>query len=232
MQFLRLSFSWLISIIFIVVGLVFGYREYQLLQQGTHIRGRITEVHQERKSDNSLTYYPVVSFTLGDGKTLTKSFPSLEVTRQSTYYVGNSMPLIYDQATGGVEVLSFKGIFSGPLFFLVTGLLFGAVIFLRYKKNKLYETLKKEGDKLETKLQKVEEKKRGALSEYCIITSFNDSINNKEFIFYSENLPDNPAQYLPPTIDVYVDKSDYSKYYMDLSFLPPMSIRIKNIPQE
>jgi hypothetical protein len=119
-------------------------------------------------------------------------------------------------------VAIFGGI--GLVFFSIG---FGFIIIPILRKNK-NEELKRLGMDIQTEFVEVAKNrslKVNGKSPYQIHSQWLDADNNKMYLFKSENLWFNPQQYVNPEdkILVYVDRNNYKKYYMDISFLPEIS---------
>jgi hypothetical protein len=61
-------------------------------------------------------------------------------------------------------------------------------------------------------------------SPYRIFSQWYNPFTNEVHVFKSEEIWFDPKNFIKEnTIDVYVDPSNFGKYYMDISFLPKMN---------
>lgn len=127
----------------------------------------------------------------------------------------------------------FMSIGALPLFVLIFGLIFfilGAGITLKeYIRRNIIQRLLSVGIKVQAKFLRAERYSPSfSLSSgygqknskaYRLVVQFID--NNRDYIFFSDPIPYDPSKIIKSElIDVYVDSSNYKKYYVDLSILP------------
>ena len=111
--------------------------------------------------------------------------------------------------------------------FMAAGLIFfvigGGMILFTIKKEKKFQLLKKLGKKIEANIDDISINERYSVNgrhPYKITCSYFDSVNNKTHVFNSENIWFDIKAVVENnkilTIDVYVDQSDESKYFVDV----------------
>jgi len=144
------------------------------------------------------------------------------------YELNEIVDVYYDK--DNVDDVMISGFTSQYLLVLIFGILgtiffsigFGFIIFPIINKGK-GEKLKKFGIQLETTLVDIKKNQYIRVNRrhpYNIVTEWVDE-NDDTFQFTSSNIWKNPKKYIEEDtiIIVYVDKNNFNKYYMDISFL-------------
>ncbi len=193
--------------------------------QGTVIK--LSESVSNSSSDNSIMYRPVVQFTDNEGNLI--EFSSSTSSNTPSYSIGEKVEVLYNQESPGDAKI--KGFFSiwgkttilgtlGVVFFTIGGAVF---LFNMKKKNKI-KYLEQNGIKIETNFQSVEinhSYSKNGRHPYRIITHWINPTTSKLHILKSDNIWFNPSDYIKTDkIQVLIDKNNFKRYSVDLSFLP------------
>jgi len=146
------------------------------------------------------------------------------------YNLNEKVKVYYDKNDSNDVMIS--GFVSQYLLVLIFGILgfiffsigFGFIIFGILKKGER-ENLKKMGIKVETKFVEIKQNTYVRVNRkhpYYIVTEWFDEDKQAKHYFKSENIWVNPKRYIDENADiiVYLDRNNYKKYYVDISFLP------------
>jgi hypothetical protein len=107
----------------------------------------------------------------------------------------------------------------GIPFFLVGFVLF----YVGISKHRNKTRLKENGVKITTQFHKLEQSSLievNGRNPYQILTQWKNPKNSKLHVFKSDNIWQDPSEFLPQEINVFIEKDNPEKYYVDLSFLP------------
>lgn len=222
--------------IFLVVGILFLvgttfslYSGMDMAKNGIKTTGTITDLDISVSEDKSRTYFPIIQFTTQENQQV--EFRSSMGSSSYRGSIGQSIDVLYNPAnpndaiidsTFGVYGLSIiLGIFGG-VFTLIGGV---PVVFGIASKKKSTRLLR-EGTPVQVKITGVEENTMIQInkrSPYQIIADVHDKDTNTIKRYKSENIYFDPSPYIDrENVTVYIDKSNSSKYYMDISFLPKL----------
>lgn len=184
----------------------------------------------ESRSDDSITYRPVVTFTTDEGTRVT--FTSRAGSNPPVYSLGDPVEVLFDpdnpqnaRLDGFFEAMGAWLIFGGiGALFLVGGL--GALLFSRVSAARNAGLLER-GLRLETTYQGVERNTGLSVNgrhPYRITSQWLNPESLEVHVFKSENLWYDPSSYLETdTIPVFIEQGNPRKYHMDLSFLPRLA---------
>lgn len=225
----------LFSIIFIIVGigmLIGFYFMYtgkvEFVQNSITTEGTVVDIIRKSSTDSdgnhSYSYYPKIEYT--DKETGTSTFVSSSGSNPASYRTGDKVEIRYVPGSSGkAEINKFFSLWIGPIILGFFGLIFIVVgigiLRSHAKKNKLKTELLQRGKVVEAKVTGVERNTNKSINgrhPYKIIAQY--SQNNEIFVFQSFDIWFDPTDFLEESIKVYLDPNDFSRYYMDTSFLP------------
>jgi hypothetical protein len=83
-----------IGVVALVVGVVTLVRTVQFVQRAEHATGTVIDLSRETDSEGSVTFYPVVRFTTGVGKTI--EFKSSSGSSPPSHSEGDTVDVLYD----------------------------------------------------------------------------------------------------------------------------------------
>lgn len=154
--------------------------------------------------------------------------------------LGSTVPALYlANNPASAEIPSLSAFWLLPILLSVIGIAIsamgvaGSIIFFRdYRRQQLRPAnpaadqawLRAHGTRILTDFQgitKDDDHKRRGQSTYRIVTGWEDRRTGAAHRFQSDDLPFDPAQFIPRQgIAAYVDPDDIERYDMDTSFLP------------
>lgn len=223
----------LLRTIFLIVGLgVLAGSVYNTLQtkdflsSAVHAEGEVVDLIA-RRSDNSTTYAPKVSFYTANKQRL--SFTSSSSSSPAAYSRGEKVTVLYSPNNpSNAKIDSFFSLWGASLIMGVLGVVFSAVgggIWINQIRNKRkIEWLKVHGQPLITEFQSVQRNtslKVNGKSPWVIHSQWSDSRENKVYTFKSDNLWFNPESFIQDQqITVLIDRENKKRYHLDTSFLP------------
>lgn len=199
------------------------------VEDATRTEGTVVELVESRSSD-STTYRPVVDFTTSTGETI--RFTSSSGSNPPSYSVGEKVALFY--LADAPQQAKIDGYFSlwgaptivgglGSVFFLIGA----GVMLVPMLKRRRDDYLKKHGTPIETVFQRVELNEALSVNgrhPFRIVTQWQNPATSKMHVFESSNLWYDPTEYVKSDrIRVFIEKSNPTKYVVDLSFLPELA---------
>lgn len=222
-------FNYVFSIIgaCLLAGAIYLYINKQaFLEKAETTQGTVVEMIPKRSKD-STTYSPVISFTTKTGQQIT--YTSSVSSNPPSYEVGENVQIFYDPADPkdaeingffllwlGVIILGFIGI----VFFLIGSL---GVLF-RYLKNKKAQNLRETGKPISAKFTQVQLNTSQTLNgrnPYQILSQWQDPKTDELYVFKSESIWFDPTEFVKTdTVRVFIDPENPKDYVMDISFLP------------
>ncbi len=215
------------GIALLVVAIWLGISSTSFVGTAVHATGTVAELAEKEGSDNHSTiYYPVVEFTTADGRVM--RFESATGSNPSMYRQGQEVKVLYNPADPAHAMIdSLMELWFAPMLLGFIGSLFSAIgfgigIIQLAKKNKR-DWLLSHGVRIQTVVKKVSLDSgisENGISPYIIISQYMDENTRKSYIFESEPIWYDPAEFVGESVTVVVDPVNYKKYYMDLSFLP------------
>ncbi|MEE1925812.1 DUF3592 domain-containing protein [Pseudomonas sp. 148P] len=192
--------------------------------------GVVVEV-KERNGESAKYFYPVVAFRNENGQRVTFS-PGL--TRGSPdYEKGERVPVLYlPGRSEEAQVDSFFNLWLGSLIQVVMVLPFLLLSYYMMKTSwrrvRKSQYLQKYGMEVRAEFMVVRRNHRileNGSSPFFIVCRWVDPQNSQVHVFRSENIGFDPSRYIfERTIRVFMDKRDAQNYYVDISFLPKVSV--------
>lgn len=213
-----------------LAGTVFTYTNTSaFLKDAIKAEGTVVELIRSR-SDDSVTYRPVVRFMNQQGKAI--EFASLSSSNPPSYSEGQTVEVFYrPDAPQQAEINSFFSLWGVSVIlgglgsvFSTIGASFLVVPMLTGRKEKY---LKQQGIPIETKFKSVEINTMLSVNDrnpFQVITQWQNPSTSEIHVFKSSNLWYDPSDYIKTKrITVYIEKENPKKYWVDLSFLPKMA---------
>ena len=225
-----------LRVIFTLIGLgmlagaFFSFQSTStFLETATAKPGVVTDLIYSRSSDSG-TYYPVVRFEDGQGRSV--EFQSSSGSNPASYARGESVRVLF--TPGESESARIDGFFSlwgmalivggiGAVFFLV-----GAGMFVvPALRNGRAEKLRQSGQLVQSRYQRVEQNTglvMNGRSPFQIVCQWQHPATSDVHVFRSDNLWFDPTQHIQTdSIPVYIDPANPRRYWVDTSFLPKLS---------
>ena len=210
-----------IGAIFVIIGLVVFGSVFNYENKVDSV-GTITEILSYRSTNHNINHEVYVSYTV-EGK----EYKSRLNSYSSSFFEGKEIDIYYDKDNPnkiGVKSLDLLFlIFPGiGLIFLIIG---GTGILVKINKKKSEENLKENGkliyaNYVETVLNT--SYRVNGKCPYNIICEWNDTLDNKKYIFKSKNIWINPEKIIKEKdikqFTVYID-NDRKKYVIDVDIL-------------
>ena len=207
--------------LFVIIGLVVFGSVFNYENKVDSV-GTITEILSYRSTNHNINHEVYVSYTV-EGK----EYKSRLNSYSSSFYEGKEIDIYYDKDNPnkiGVKSLDLLFlIFPGiGLIFLIIG---GTGILVKINKKKSEENLKENGkliyaNYVETVLNT--SYRVNGKCPYNIICEWNDTLDNKKYIFKSKNIWINPEKIIKEKdikqFTVYID-NDRKKYVIDVDIL-------------
>lgn len=210
-----------------LAGAFYLYQDKQaFLKRAETVQGTVIELISKR-SDNSTTYAPVVTFTTKKGNKI--EFTSSVSSNPPSYSEGESVEVFYDPAEPkDASINGFASLWLGPLILGILGTVFfligfGIILFGFLKQRKtLY--LRDNGKRIDTKFVQVHLNYSMAVNgrnPFQISSQWINPQTNEMYVFESDSIWFDPTEFIKDDIiKVMIDPSNPKKYYMDISFLP------------
>ncbi len=210
-----------------LAGAFYFYQDRQtFLKKAEIVQGTVVELISKR-SDNSTTYAPLVSFTTKAGNKI--EFTSAVSSNPPSYSEGESVEVLYDPADPkDASINGFASLWIGPLVFGILGTVFfligfGIILFGILKQRKT-QYLRDNGKRIETKFVQVHLNYGMAVNgrnPFQISSQWLNPQTNEMYVFESDSIWFDPTEFIKDDIiKVMIDPSNPKKYYMDISFLP------------
>lgn len=230
MKYLNYIFT-TVGLAFIILACFFYNKTNTFLKTATTANGVVKELIQVRNSSNkSLTYKPLILFTDKNNKNI--EFSSSSSSNPPSYSEGEKVQVLYNPAqSSDAKINTFLSIWGfsvilgsmGFIFFIV-GLSF--FINAKHKKNKIFY-LKQHGFTIITNFQSVSKNTSLAVNgrnPFNIVSQYLNPTDSKLYVFVSDNIWFDPTEFIKSNeIKVLIDKKNFKKYHLDLSFLPEVS---------
>lgn len=204
-----------------------GFLETAIITEGT-VTGFSTPYGETSNTNisNSNTYRPFIEFHTKDKQSFT--FKPSSSNSSEHYRIGEIVPVLYDKNDPKhAKINNFSHLWTGVL--IIGGLgvpffLIGFILhFLGVSKTRKMARLKERGIQITTEFHKVEQNsfiEVNGQNPYQILCKWKNPKNSKLHIFKSENIWDDPAEFIPENINVFIERDNPGVYYVDLSFLP------------
>lgn len=225
-----IKYTFTVAGICLLLGASFAYRSTStFLAESMTAEGTVVDL-VPRRSNDSITYRPVVQFTSQSGEEI--EFISPAGSNPPGYSAGQNVKVHYradnphDAAING-----FFSLWGVPLILAVLGvpfLLIGAGIILVGKlKARNTEFLRKHGIPVQTAFQSVERNMTHSVNgkhPFRVLTHWQDPATSKLHIFQSDNIWFDPSKFIGDRkIRVFIAKGNPAKYHVDLDFLPQLA---------
>jgi uncharacterized protein DUF3592 len=200
--------------------------------EGTVIDFQRTESlsHDNNHTYRSVSYHPVVQFTDGSGHRI--EFTSGSGSNPPAYSRGDAVEVLYHaSAPDKARLNGFMSLWFGPLLVGGLGVVFtalgaGMIVGLMRRK-RLEADLKTHGVPVEAQFESVEQNTSmqvNGRSPWRVLAQWLDPATSQVHVFKSDNLWFDPSAYIKDRkINVFLDRANPKKYYVDLSFLPKMA---------
>ena len=225
--------SSIIEYVFAIIGLtllggaLYLYKDKQaFLKKAEVTQGTVIELLRT-KSDNSITYCPVVAFTTKAGTKI--SFSSSVSSNPPSYNEGENVEVLYDPINpNNATIKGFKSLYLGVLIVGIIGTAFFILGFISirfgYLKQKKLQYLLDNGQRISTKFENVQlnsSSKENVRNSFLIYSQWLNPNTNELYVFKSDTIRFDPTDFIKTKeIMVMIDPRDPRKYFMDTSFLP------------
>ncbi|WP_447957893.1 DUF3592 domain-containing protein [Vreelandella sp. EE7] len=214
----------------LLVGAFFLYQSSAaFLDQAASAQGTVTELIRTR-SEDSVTYRPVVEFTAEGGAPV--EFVSPAGSNPPGYSPGERVEVLYDPTNPvDARLTGFFSAWGAPLIlgglgaaFFLSGLAMFVVPGFNARNDKaLMET----GLRIESTFQGVERNTGLSVNgknPYQVVSQWLNPATMQVHVFKSANIWFDPSTYISTdTVAVYIEQDNPKNYYMDLSFLPALA---------
>ncbi|PRY65813.1 uncharacterized protein DUF3592 [Vreelandella songnenensis] len=184
----------------------------------------------ESRSEDSITYRPVVQYTPENGSML--EFTSSAGSNPPNYSRGQRIEVLYDPANpANARIKSFFSLWGAPLILAGLGALCfisgaGAFVFSRLA-HRSNQSLMENGLRIDTQFQGVERNTAFSINgkyPYQVVAQWLNPSTNQVHVFKSQNIWFDPSSYInTDTIAVFVEPGNFKKHHVDLSFLPKLA---------
>ena len=201
----------------IMFGTVFNYKNK------VNTTGTIAKISSYMDNNQEKSYEVYVSYTV-EGK----EYKSKINGYSSSFYEGKTIDIYYDK--NNPNKIGVKSLDSLFLIFPVNGLIFliigGTGILLKINKRKSEKNLRESGEVIYANYVETVLNTRYTVNgrhPYNIICEWNNSLDNKKYIFKSKNIWMNPKNIIEERnikqFPIYIDKNNKKKYVIDIDSL-------------
>ena len=214
------------GLLFLTVAVSSAKNTRTFVDRASTAHGRVIDMVR-RQSNDSYTYAPVVRFVTETGETV--EFTSDTSSDPPSYAKGERVEVLYRPlAPRDAKVKDFKSLWASPIMFGALGSIFfvigaGVLVSAVLTARKAAD-LKRNGKRILTTVQRVElneNLKVNGRNPYRVFTQWKSPSTPETGVFESDYVWFDPSSYLDGrNIPVFVDRSDPTRYYVDLSFLP------------
>ena len=241
----------IVGVIFFLVGLFILVGDFYVtrgmlsfLSLSTRTDGKVTSIVQGRSSKGQYMYSPEISFTDAEGKIL--SFTSNLSTNSPNYKVGEAVSVLYNKDNHqDAKINTFFQLWFGTIVLSILGVVFFViglfVLIFKFRNIAKVKDLLANGTKISAKVISV---KASDPSQNSFVSNRSSSFNynvsqqqtfnivaqwlnpqdNQMYVFESEDLGYNPESIISgKNIDVYIDRMNPKRYYVDTSSLPKLA---------
>lgn len=211
----------------------------KFLYGSLHAEGVVVELVEKSGKDNDnnhmMLWYPVVEFTAQSNQTI--RFESRLGSNPSMYSKGQSVDVVYQPAkpqdariNSTMDMWYLPG-FMGSVALLMTFVAIGlalSIIARRRERQRLMSI----GHVITTEVYSIMPDTSMSIKgrhPYRILSRYHHLESGRTYVFESDPIWYNPEEFFSDVKDlpVYVDPQDYSKYYIDISFLPKVEIKVE-----
>jgi len=229
------KFVMLVVGVAMLAGAVYMYKDTRSFLAGAmHAQGTVVDLERNESTDShshrSVNYYPVVQFADAGGRRI--EFTSNSGSNPPAYSRGDTVEVLYHaDAPDKARINGFMSLWFGPLLVGGMGVLFTAIgaamIVVPIRRKRLEADLKIHGMPIEAQFESVEQNtsmKVNGQSPWRVLAQWLDPATSQVHVFKSDNLWFDPSAYIKDRkINVFMDRADPKKYYVDLSFLPKLA---------
>ncbi len=212
--------------VFIAVAVTTANHTRTFVSHARTAHGTVIDLVRHRSS-NSNAYAPEVRFVTADGQFV--QFTSTISSAPPSYATGEAVDVLYRPlAPVDARIASFTSLWAdtlmfgamGSIFFLVsTGIMLSAI-----GKARRAAELKRHGNRLLTtvaRIEHVEKLRVNGRNPYRVFTQWTSASTPETRVFGSDYIWFDPSPYLKGReIPVFVERTNPSSYFVDLSFLP------------
>lgn len=211
----------------------------KFLYGSLHAEGVVVELVEkagkDRDNNHMMLWYPVVEFTAQPDQTI--HFESRLGSSPSMYSKGQSVDVVYQpfnpqdaRINSTMDMWYMPGFLGSAALLMILvsmGLVF-SILSRRRERKRLMSI----GHVITTEvygvMPDISMSIRGR-HPYRILSRYHHMESGKTYVFESDPIWYNPEDFFSETKDlsVYVDPQDYSRYYIDLSFLPKTKIEVE-----
>ena len=212
----------IIGALFVIIGMimfgtVFNYKNK------VNTTGTIAKISSYMDNNQEKSYEVYVSYTV-EGK----EYKSKINGYSSSFYEGKTIDIYYDK--NNPNKIGVKSLDSLFLIFPVNWLIFliigGTGILLKINKRKSEKNLRESGEVIYANYVETVLNTRYTVNgrhPYNIICEWNNSLDNKKYIFKSKNIWMNPKNIIEERnikqFPIYIDKNNKKKYVIDIDSL-------------
>jgi hypothetical protein len=229
------KFIMLIVGVAMLAGAVYLYSNTRSFLAGAmHAQGTVVDLQRteslDSHSNRSISYYPVVQYAEAGGRKI--EFTSDSGSNPPAYSRGDQVEVLYHaDAPEKARINSFMALWFGTLIVGGLGVVFTAVgtamVVVPIRRRRLESFLKSNGVPVEATFESVEQNtsmKVNGQSPWRVLAQWLDPATSQVHVFKSDNLWFDPSAYIKDRkINVFIDRADPKKYYVDLSFLPKLA---------
>lgn len=225
---IKYTFS-LIGAALLIGGFYLHISTQEFLSGATKTKGEVIDFETHR-SDGTTMYAPVVSYQARDGKTY--EYVSNTSSSSRSYDIGEQVDIFYLQNNPQeAKIDSFFQLYFGELILFILGGIFfligAGIIWAGISSNRKREYLQVHGRIVNAKIQTVglnESLEVNGRNPFMIVAQWHDTATNKVYVFESDNIWFDPADYIKEdTIQVYIQPDNPKRYWVDIGFLPSMA---------
>jgi hypothetical protein len=229
------KFIMLIVGVAMLAGAVYLYSNTRSSLAGAvHAQGTVVDLQRteslDSHSNRSISYYPVVQYAEAGGRKV--EFISDSGSNPPAYSRGDQVEVLYHaDAPEKARINGFMSLWFGTLIVGGLGVVFTAVgtamVVVPIRRRRLESFLKSNGVPVEATFESVEQNtsmKVNGQSPWRVLAQWLDPATSQVHVFKSDNLWFDPSAYIKDRkINVFIDRADPKKYYVDLSFLPKLA---------
>jgi hypothetical protein len=229
------KFIMLIVGVAMLAGAVYLYSNTRSFLAGAvHAQGTVVDLQRteslDSHSNRSVSYYPVVQYAEAGGRKI--EFTSDSGSNPPAYSRGDQVEVLYHaDAPEKARINGFMSLWFGTLIVSGLGVVFTAVgtamVVVPIRRRRLEFFLKSNGVPVEATFESVEQNtsmKVNGQSPWRVLAQWLDPATSQVHVFKSDNLWFDPSAYIKDRkINVFIDRADPKKYYVDLSFLPKLA---------
>ncbi|MBU1718123.1 MAG: DUF3592 domain-containing protein [Bacteroidetes bacterium] len=215
------------GLLFIIIGIVMLVNNQSFRSNAIIVEGTVVEMRIKTSDRGSGMEAPVIDYKAADGSEHTYLSTSFSYPPQ--YEVGEKVKVYCNPNNPDDATIGSGSVF--PIIFVIVGIfpfLIG-VLLLRYKirKVKTNTILLQTGQKIQADIISIDYNRGLTVNDknpLQIECQWLQAFDNTVYVFRSDNLWFDPRPFLGDRtqLDVYIERENPKKYYVDVSFLPKM----------